>query len=63
MPSEEEKSGKRGESLTFTVEVGETTSKDGGDDRVVAVQSGSAQSRHTRRGIAAVDGAPEENGM
>ena len=63
MPSEKEEIGERGKSLTFTVEVGESTGKDGGDNNVAAVQSKSAQSGQTKSKIAAVDGAPEENAM
>ena len=55
--------GKRGKSLIFTVEVGESRSKDGSEDGVAAVQSGSPQSRQKKREIVAVDGAPEANGM
>ena len=49
--------------MTFTVEVGESTCKDGGENVVAAVQSESAQSGQTKSKIAAVDGAPEEKGM
>ena len=45
LPSEKKEIGKRGKSMTFTVEVSESTSKDGGENNVVAVQSGLAQSR------------------
>ena len=63
LPSEKEEVGKRGESLTFTVEVSESTRKDGGDNGVAVVQSESAQFGQTKSKIAAVDGAPEEKGM
>ena len=62
-PLKKKKVGKCGESLTFTVEVGESTGKDGGANGVAAVQSESAQSGQTKSKIAAVDGAPEEKGM
>ena len=56
MPSEKEKIGKRGKSLTFTIEVGEFVGKHGGEDRVAAIQLGSAQSSQTKSEITAVDG-------
>ena len=49
--------------MTFTVEVRESTRKDGGENVVAAVQSESAQSGQTKSKIVAVDGAPEEKGM
>ena len=51
MPSEKEKIGKWGESLTFTIEVGEPTGEDGGEDHVAAVKARSAQSRKMKSEI------------
>ena len=49
--------------MTFTIKVGESTGKDGGDNHVTTVQSQSARSRQTKSKIVVVDAAPKENSM
>ena len=61
LSSGKEKVGKRGELLTFTIKVSESTDQCRSDDSVVAFQSGLVQSGQKKRAIAAVDGVPGKN--